>query len=112
MAMLAVALGVGPVASLYCDVRDQAAMACCKDDMSECNQPGKTDDCCKTGTANHETASNVVQASRLDKLSLHDYVMPSVAAPTGTLASLPAFLEPDLSVPAIHSPPLRTLLRV
>jgi hypothetical protein len=109
--LLATGLLSAPVASLYCDVRDQAAMACCKGDMSECNRPGKTDDCCKTGTANHETSSNVA-ASRLDRAAPPDVVLHSFASPSGAPTALPLFLEPELSVPAIHSPPLRTVLRV
>ena len=43
---LAVALVGSPLAGLYCDDSGPAAMACCKNKASECNQPGKTDDCC------------------------------------------------------------------
>jgi hypothetical protein len=43
---LAVALVASPVTVLYCDNSGPAAMACCKNKASECNQPGKTDDCC------------------------------------------------------------------
>lgn len=41
-------LAASPVAALYCSEGDAAAMACCREDMSQCNQPGKTDDCCRT----------------------------------------------------------------
>jgi hypothetical protein len=35
--------------------------------MASCNQPGKTEDCCRKGVANCETPLDLVKASRLDK---------------------------------------------
>jgi hypothetical protein len=46
-AALAVALVGSPLAALDCNDTSAAAMACCQDKGSECNQPGKTDDCCR-----------------------------------------------------------------
>jgi hypothetical protein len=46
-AALAVALVGSPLAALDCNDTGPAAMACCQDKASECNQPGKTDDCCR-----------------------------------------------------------------
>ncbi len=44
---LAGAIVGSPLAGLYCDDSGPAAMACCQTKASECNQPGKTDDCCR-----------------------------------------------------------------
>jgi hypothetical protein len=46
-AALAVALVGSPLAALDCNDTSAAAMACCQDKASECNRPGKTDDCCR-----------------------------------------------------------------
>lgn len=45
--VLSVAIVGSPLASLYCVASGPAAMACCQNKASECNQPGKTDDCCR-----------------------------------------------------------------
>jgi hypothetical protein len=48
IALAAVGLLGSPVAGLYCPSDDPAAMACCQQKASECNQPGASDDCCRT----------------------------------------------------------------
>jgi hypothetical protein len=48
IAFAAVGLLGSPVASLYCPSEGPAAMACCQQKASECNQPGANDDCCRT----------------------------------------------------------------
>jgi hypothetical protein len=66
--VLATGLGIigSPVAALYCGDRDAATMACCKRDMSNCNRPGKTEDCCHPSAANGGfVAAKVDQSPRL-----------------------------------------------
>jgi hypothetical protein len=45
---VASALVAAPLAALYCNTSGPAAMACCQQKASECNQPGANDDCCRT----------------------------------------------------------------
>ncbi len=56
MLALAVAIVGSPLAGLYCDDSGPAAMACCQNKASECNQPGKTDDCCRKVPVEKATA--------------------------------------------------------
>ncbi len=53
---LAGAIVGSPLAGLYCDDSGPAAMACCQNRASECNQPGKTDDCCRNVPVEKGTA--------------------------------------------------------
>lgn len=48
LTLVALGLAGSPVAALYCGGDDPAAMACCRQQANECNQPGKADDCCRT----------------------------------------------------------------
>ena len=58
---LAVALIGLPLAGLYCDDSGPAAMACCKNKASECNQPGKTDDCCRKAPIDKDASAGPTQ---------------------------------------------------
>ena len=57
---LSVTLVGSPVASLYCDNSTPAAMACCRNKAPECNQPGTSDDCCRTPVEKDVFASEFV----------------------------------------------------
>ncbi|HXB55330.1 MAG TPA: hypothetical protein VN461_11135 [Vicinamibacteria bacterium] len=66
--LLATGIGImgSPVAALYCGEGDAATMACCKRDMSNCNRPGKTEDCCHPSAASGGfVAAKVDQSPRL-----------------------------------------------
>jgi hypothetical protein len=113
--MLAAGLLIEPVAALYCDTLDAASMACCQGDMAGCNQPGKTEDCCRKGVANRETPLDLVKASRLDKPGARSFPGLSLAAYTLPIAVLPPSGVFALSHPvprAAPSPPLISVLRV
>lgn len=58
---LAVAIGGSPLVGLYCDDSGPAAMACCQNKASECNQPGKTDDCCRKVPVEKDAAAGPSQ---------------------------------------------------
>ena len=109
--LVAVGLSASPVAGLYCDTQGQAAMACCQGDMSECNQPGKTADCCRVAPPSQERA--VIVGKALDQRPTLDAV---------ALAALPAATLPP---PTVHlritrvltlqvdpSPPRTPILRI
>lgn len=83
--VIALSLLGSPLAALYCNQADAAAMACCRGDMSHCNMPGKTEDCCRRVPAGQESQTDAIKAVRLEKSRL------------GPLADLPA-VSPDLDV--------------
>lgn len=114
--VIALSLLGSPLAALYCNEADAAAMACCRRDMSHCNMPGKTEDCCRKVPASQESQTAALKAERIEKSRL------------GPLHHLPA-VTPDLpvsvprldaslhaSVPvrpsAAPSPPRSPILRV
>ena len=111
----AIVLLVVPVASLYCQVRDAAAMACCRGDMAGCNQPGKTEDCCRKNPTSHETTLNLVQAGRLDRpaaVSLPDFAVPAATPVTAALRPWALLDVFHLAARAAPSPPLTSVLRL
>lgn len=69
---LAFSLVGSPLAALYCNDAGPAEMACCKDKASECNQPGATDDWCRTVPVQKDTAAgpSQVRAGKAD-LDVH-----------------------------------------
>ncbi|MGH7318611.1 MAG: hypothetical protein ACRELA_03140, partial [Candidatus Rokuibacteriota bacterium] len=81
--LIALSLLGSPLAALYCNQTDAAAMACCRGDMSHCNMPGKTEDCCKRVPAGQESQTAALKAERPDKSRL------------GPLGDLPA-VSPDV----------------
>ena len=108
--MVAAGLLIVPVAALYCDASDAASMACCKGDMAGCNQPGKTEDCCRKNLAGRETVLNFVKASRLDKpapISLPDFALATVTPPAAALAPA-SLLAASHLVPRAAPPSLLT----
>jgi hypothetical protein len=70
-----------PVASLYCPSDDPAAMACCQRDANDCNQRGKSDDCCRTVPTDGQTAAAASKAGDLAKPQW-------IAAPAAILPAL------------------------
>lgn len=59
--LLTVALVGSPLSALYCNDTGPAAMACCQGQMSECNRPGATEDCCKKVPIEKEASSGPTQ---------------------------------------------------
>jgi hypothetical protein len=82
---IALSLLGSPLAALYCNQADAAAMACCRTGMADCNMPGKMENCCKRVPAGQESQTDAVKAVRLEKSRL------------GPLADLPA-VSPDVPV--------------
>ena len=110
--LLATGLGIigSPVAALYCGEPDAAAMACCKRDMSNCNRPGKTEDCCHPSAASGGlVAAKVDQSPRLaaPSFSLAPQLDPP-ERPTAEVGVGPRPWEPAQDL----SPPTRSVLRV
>lgn len=90
--VIALSLLGSPLAALYCNQTDAAAMACCRTGMASCNVPGKTEDCCKRVPAGQENQTTALKAERLEKSRL------------GPLGDLPA-VSPDrpISVPPLEA---------
>ena len=59
--LLAVALVGSPLSVLFCDDTGPAAMACCQAQMTECNSPGSTADCCNKVPIEKEASSGPTQ---------------------------------------------------
>ena len=113
--MVAAGLLIVPLVALYCDEGDAASMACCKGDMAGCNQPGKTEDCCRKGVASRENALNLVKASRLDKpaaVSLPDFALTAATPPAAVLVPASVVAASHLVPPGAPSPPLTSVLRL
>jgi hypothetical protein len=110
--LLAMGLGIigSPVAALYCSERDAATMACCKRDMSNCNRPGKTEDCCHPSAASGGfVAAKVDQSARLAPPSLS--LVPQLDHPERPAAR--AAVGPRPWEPAQDlSPPTLSVIRV
>jgi hypothetical protein len=85
VALIALSLLGSPLAALYCNQPDAAAMACCRGDMAHCNMPGKTENCCKKVPAGQDSQTPALKAERIDKSRL---------GPLGDLAAV----TPDLPV--------------
>lgn len=110
--LLATGLGIigSPVVALSCGERDAATMACCKRDMSNCNRPGKTEDCCHPSAASAGfVAAKVDQSARLAPPSFS--LAPLLDVPersTAGVALRPRPWEPAQDL----SPPTLSVLRV
>jgi hypothetical protein len=112
--LLLLAMGMGiigsPVAALYCGERDAATMACCKRDMSNCNRPGKTEDCCHPSAASGGfVAATVDQSARLAPPSFA--LAPQLDLPERSTAGVAVGPHPWEPVQDL-SPPIRSVLRV
>ncbi len=96
VAFAAVGLFGSPVSSLYCPSDDPAAMACCQRDANDCNQPGKSDDCCRTLPTDGQT---VMVASKAGDLAKPHWIPASVGV-------LP------MTALAAHAPSVRFSIRL
>jgi len=102
-----------PVATLACPTADPAAMACCQQDANDCNQRGKSDDCCRTLPGDGQTAATAAKASDIAGAQLN-------ASPAAMLPATTLMVElPDAFLPARkqhrvhdHSPPPLSVLRI
>ena len=59
--LLTIAVVGSPLSALFCNDTGPAAMACCQGQMSECNRPGSTEDCCKKVPIEKEASSAPTQ---------------------------------------------------
>jgi hypothetical protein len=111
---LAVALVGLPLAGLYCDDSGPAAMACCKDKASECNQPGKSDDCCSKAPVDKDASAGPTQQllGKPQWTSVVSFAALVPSAPTlvPPVSSLTRRLVPAMSGP--DPPPSLSVLRV
>ena len=109
--LVAVGLSASPVAGLYCDTQGQAAMACCQGDMSQCNQPGKTEDCCQVAPTGQESEAIVGKA--LDQRDPLDAVaLPALPAATLPPPTVHLRITRVLTLQADPSPPRTPILRI
>lgn len=113
IALASVSLLGSPVASLYCPTRDPAAMACCQQDANDCNQRGKSDDCCRALPADGQTAAIAAKAGNLAKPQLSP--SPVAILPMAILvADLPRVIVPARQQRLLqdHPPPGLSVLRI
>lgn len=108
---VAIALAGSPVAGLYCDDANPAAMACCRDKASECNQPGKTEDCCRVSPAGQETPALVAKAPDA-RNTAHAAVLSFVETPTLQPVVPHLQIGPLPARAADLSPPRSPILRI
>lgn len=108
---VAIALAGSPVAGLYCDDANPAAMACCRDKASECNQPGKTEDCCRVSPAGQETPALVAKAPDA-RNTAHAAVLSFVETPTLQRVVPHLQIGPLPARAADLSPPRSPILRI
>lgn len=95
MLALAVAIVGSPLAGLYCNDLGAAAMACCQNQnkASECNQPGKVDDCCRKVPVEKDAAADVTSQQLAGKppwtsVISFDALVPSVPTAVTRASSL------------------------
>lgn len=113
--LLSVGLLGSPISALYCNDVDAAAMACCQGDMSKCNQPGKTEDCCRKIPASQETAGIATKADRIDRLPLAGPLHVAVLSAAENLHASSAGLAlpwRPLELPRDAWPPRNVVLRI
>jgi hypothetical protein len=109
--LVAVGLSASPVAGLYCDPQGQAAMACCQGDMSECNQPGKTEDCCQVAPTGQESAAIVGKAPD-QRDPLDAVAQPALPAATLPPPAMHLSVSGLVTLQADPSPPRTPILRI
>ena len=114
VALAAAIVGL-PLAGLYCDDSGPAAMACCQDKASECNQPGQNDDCCRKAPIDKDASAGPTHqlAGKPQWTSVISFDALVASAPT--LVTLVTSFTPRLA-PATSgpdpSPPPHSVLRV
>ena len=110
---LAGAIVGSPLADLYCDDSGAAAMACCQNKASECNQPGKTDDCCRKIPVEKDASASPGQplAGKPSWTSVisFDLLVPSAPTAVTLTSSLTPRLSHRTTWPDLAPPPLSVL---
>ena len=112
---LAVAIVGSPLAGLYCNDLGAAAMACCQDKASECNQPGKTDDCCRKVPVEKDAAAGTGQQFAGKPLWTSVISFDALVPSTPTAVILASSLTPRFvhrATRADLAPPSLSILRV
>ena len=104
IALLSLTVAWAPLSALACPQTDAAEMACCRQGMSECHKPGKTDDCCRHAPADKDGSALIQKAERSANLAPTHFLAPEFEILTlpgrETVAPGPGrTLLPD------HSPP-------
>ncbi len=107
----AVASAGSPLAVLYCEDSGPAAMACCQGDASECNQPGKTADCCRVVPTAQDGAVTLAKAPETPS-KFHAVFLSLEPAPVLWLADLRPTVGAAPLRPADLSPPRSPILRI
>lgn len=102
---------VSPMASLYCDARDAADMACCQGDMAECNQPGKTENCCQVAPTSQESAAIVGKAPD-QRVALDAVVLPVLSLSTLPPPAVHPRVTWSVALQVDPSPPRASVLRL
>jgi hypothetical protein len=113
-AAVAIALLGVPLAPLYCGGDDPGAMACCREQANECNQPGAQDDDCCRDTPQDDvtvTALGPAKAYPLAKVQL-TAVAGSDLALSGAGAPLAAVHVLAVERPLNRPPPPLSVLRI
>jgi len=111
---LSVTLVGSPVASLYCDNSTPAAMACCRNKAPECNQPGTSDDCCRTPVEKDVFAGSSPQLTgkpQWTSVISFDALVPSAPSAVALASSLRPRFSHRTSWADLAPPPL-SILRV
>jgi len=84
--------------------------------MSNCNLPGKTEDCCREVPQGQETATVAVKAERLVKIDLAALAFELAALPAGVAMSAPSRASFEVTAPLFGttapSPPRTPILRI
>lgn len=112
---LAVSVVGSPLAG-YCDDSNPAAMACCRDNASECNQPGgPTDDCCRKTPVDKDASTGPSQQLAGKPYWTFVVSLDALIPSATTAISLPSFLTPRRALStacADLAPPPLSVLRV
>ena len=112
--VLCIGIFIAPLTILNCEPGDPLAMACCRDRMSDCNRPDKTDDCCKK-TIKLDTRlaalPNVERTAKGSVASVHDLIAEIPAVHT-ILPVSSTVLDSGLGSPPAPSPPQSSILRI
>jgi hypothetical protein len=86
-------------------------MACCQGDMPECNQPGKTEDCCQVAPTGQESAAIVGKVSD-QRVALDAVVVPALPAATLPPPAVNLRVSWSVALQVDPSPPRTPILRV
>lgn len=114
LALAAAVVGL-PLAGLHCDDSGPAAMPCCKDKSSGCNQPSTTADCCRKPPIDKDASAGptlrLAGKPQWTSVIGLEALVPSVPILVGLAPSLAVSLSHRIAWPDPPSPPL-SILRV